>query len=750
MTGWTVEPAHRRTAVALLVCAGALVRPCVGQCPDGSPPPCRATTSISGRVPALALNDNTWLVLPFENTTRAADADLIRQASVPQLYGEMSGWSGVRVISDDRVADLLHTLPEAQRVQIGLDNAVALARRVGAGRIVLGSYLALGGRATLTAKVYETRTRRELRVARSTLAGLSAPAALDSLTASFGRLARGLLDVPPGSGSASAGIGTSSMEAYRAYVAGMEAFNLLRIDSATIFFQRALAFDSNYALAHLAMVNISNDTAVTRPHIAAALRLAGSLPPRARALVEGAAASQRGDREGVCRAANELVGTDSSDADGWIQLVTCHIDPELEIVNGRPRLKGDFNQGLHAAQRAYALDPTSLNAAGAIIQAMQIGSYMICIPQGAVCPPDRFYRVSIMPPADSYVVAINLWRDVKAAPPDLAPAAVAAQAERYRRLLVICERLAQLTDTWIAHFVAGQIAMAGGNPQVADQHLGRGRLVASDTTTGNRTTYMIQRMLVALALERPADLNLWVDSLFPRTFPSPSTQQGYRSMMGRLAEGADTSVVLHQYAQWRSILVGVVPAGFDSLDRAIRARLTGPQLEDYQQLTTLAGFHLGYRGAELDTAARHPLKRYQAFFARGDVARARAALAEFDRELVARDDHTADDGGWLFSAESHAELGDSAVAFDRMREFGRRWPLSLNGPVILEDRYFQIMTTRLFGRAWLLYADLAKARSQNADARRAYRMVVALWEHGEPVVQPMVARAKAALAQPGS
>ena len=145
------------------------------------------------------------------------------------------------------------------------------------------------------------------------------------------------------------------------------------------------------------------------------------------------------------------------------------------------------------------------------------------------------------------------------------------------------------------------------------------------------------------------------------------------------------------------------------------------------------------------------MKRYQAWFARGDVPKARAALAEFDRDLVRRDEGTPDDGGWLFSAESHLELGDSAVALERMQEFGRRWvTASLQDPYIIEMRFILSTTPRLWGRAWMQYGDLAMARGAPAHARRAYKMVVGLWEHGDPVVQPFVTKAKAALAQLGN
>jgi hypothetical protein len=49
-----------------------------------------------------------------------------------------------------------------------------------------------------------------------------------------------------------------------------------------------------------------------------------------------------------------------------------------------------------------------------------------------------------------------------------------------------------------------------------------------------------------------------------------------------------------------------------------------------------------------------------------------------------------------------------------------------------------------------LYADLALANNHPDEARRGYKMVVGLWEKGEPPVQPMVARAKATLAKLGN
>ena len=735
----------RSIAVAAALAVLPSCRLAALQCPDGAPPPCRTTTSLGARVPALALNDRTWLILPFDNTTHAADAELIRQASVSQLYGELSRWEGVRVVSDDRVADLLQQLPAAQRERPGLESALILARRAGAGRVVLGGYVAAGGRANITVKVYETRSGQELRVVRDPLSGFLTPAALDSLGASFGRLARGILDVPEGSGGAWSGVGTSSMAAYRAYVSGVDALNGLALDSATARFERAVRFDSSFAMPRLQLRRLTNDTAAARLHLEAAIRLSASLPAGARALVEGLAARDRGDRAGLCRAANQLVGVDSADAEGWALLAFCHRDFQVVVENGRPRLSGDVNRALRAAERAYALAPNALSSVQAMNTTLGVAAFMQCVPPATgSCPPDNNYRVAFLPAGDTLAVVIGAWSAVRSDPPDLTPAAVEGQVARFRRLVSMIERLLVANpDSRIVQNALAMTAMAGGDIATAEAHFGRGRPQPID---GSRFAYLQARFELALALERPVSFQAFADSLFPR---SPNALQQYRSMLGRLSENGDSSVAGRQVTAWRVLLTGVLPPGLDTLEQAMAARLSGPQRDDFLQLTTLAGFHLRHTGPALDTLARHPLKRFQAWFARGDMTRARAALSEFDRELLARHPNTADDGGWLFDAEAYLDLGDTATAFQRMQQFGRRWPTSIQGAYIMETRYFQSTTPRLWGRAWLLYGDLAMARRQSADARRAYRMVVGLWETGEAPVQPMVTRARAALAQLG-
>ena len=371
-------------AIATLL---APAREVFAQCPDGTPPPCGRGTAPARRDPPL--DERAWLILPFTNTTGATDAAMLTQASVSILYQDLARWQDIRVVPDDRVADLLRSLPAAERGRPGLQSALGLARRVGAGRLLLGDFLALGGQAQLSAKVYDVRSGRQLRLVREQLNSL---ASLDSLTAGFGRVARGALAVP-GPAFSKAGVGTSSLEAYAAYVAGIEAMNGIQIDSARVLFLRATRIDSTFALAHLraSQTRLFTSGAAPDPNRAAALRFAATLPPRERSKLQAADASTRADYGELCRLARGLVAADSSDGEAWNLLSGCHQDVRLIIGpdgdSSRAVVRGDLSAALFAARRSYALDPTG-PWAGALPGMLSIGGAPQCLSGvTGLCPP---------------------------------------------------------------------------------------------------------------------------------------------------------------------------------------------------------------------------------------------------------------------------------------------------------------------------------------------------------------------------
>src|SRR5215217_7874833 len=90
-----------RVLVLVLLAPATMVR---AQCPNGTPPPCRTSATVARRV-LPALNERTWIVVPFTNVTRAPDLDWLRDASVNLLSLDLSRWTDIVVIDDKRVAD---------------------------------------------------------------------------------------------------------------------------------------------------------------------------------------------------------------------------------------------------------------------------------------------------------------------------------------------------------------------------------------------------------------------------------------------------------------------------------------------------------------------------------------------------------------------------------------------------------------------------------------------------------------------
>src|SRR5712691_11061218 len=109
----TMNRMHDRGRFVLALLSVAGLNASGAQCPDGSPPPCRQLVAIGTRRMNPPLDERTWIIVPFDNLAKNADAEWMRGASVNLLYLGMSRWTDVRVIDDERVADLMREVPEA-------------------------------------------------------------------------------------------------------------------------------------------------------------------------------------------------------------------------------------------------------------------------------------------------------------------------------------------------------------------------------------------------------------------------------------------------------------------------------------------------------------------------------------------------------------------------------------------------------------------------------------------------------------
>src|ERR1041384_2853034 len=115
--------------LSVLVAATSLIAAAtaVAQCPNGTPPPCdtRATAPLTmiKRAAPRALDDKTYIVLPFTNVSRAPDADWLGDAAVNMLSMDMARWQDIKVIDDLRVADYLREVPRPAGARLSMKDA---------------------------------------------------------------------------------------------------------------------------------------------------------------------------------------------------------------------------------------------------------------------------------------------------------------------------------------------------------------------------------------------------------------------------------------------------------------------------------------------------------------------------------------------------------------------------------------------------------------------------------------------------
>lgn len=723
------------------------VRIAFAQCPDGTPPPCRPRRE-------RPLDERTWLVLPFANLARAPDLNWLSQAAVNLLYVDMSRWTDIRVVDDGRVADLLRETPEAGRSQLGLQAGLAVARRAGAGKLVMGDVLREGPRTAITAKVYDVRTGSRVRTVTQRIVGT------DSLSVTFSRLALQVLAVPPPAGTTLGGIGTASAEAVRAYTLGMQALNRWRSDSAVLHFRRAIALDSTFALAHLRLA-IGMRTwgpeyaEARRSAFEAAQRHAGAIPERERLVI--ARRQPSAGRDAHCNLGGQLLAHDSADAEGWLGIGSCHLLGDRVLVgpDGQIRPQTSWNDARRALHRALELQPgwEPFQALMVLYTAdARVGCSVAASP--GPCPADSVYWAASVLEGDT--IATRFERRRRFDPPWRRRDSFGGRRARLTAVRALAERWTAANPRDLGgRFWYGAILGVLGDVAGAERELAAAAELSQVALDQNRLVNYNFRTAIELWRERPDRARLLLDSAV-RSLQPWDREQGITHLMTTfgqfsrdLASDPDTSPRVRALrATFLTGFAGAVPLEYEQTVRAFAAA-RGELAPIILELGTALGFHVLRTGPALDTASAFPLFRYQAFFARGDTARARRALAEYDEWA----DSAAEDFRPLevFSAESHLELGDTAIAWERIGPFGQRWPRY--GPgwfwIAFADGGF-LARVRAAGRAWLLYGDLAMATGHWNEARRGYRMVVGLWEHGEPPVQPLVARAQATLARLGN
>lgn len=255
-------------------------------------------------------------VFPF--TVRGDSANVyLREGMVDLLRAAFDGVSGVRMV-------------DARAIRRGIGSADSLVRdaargaeiatRLGAGRFILGEIVGEGGRLRATATLY-THLGRAERMADAQVTSA------DKIFDVVDQLANRLLGSQSGRSGANmlrlAATTTSSFPALKSFLDGERALRSGAFEDASVAFSKAVAIDTNFALAYYGLANAEwwadRSERAQRP-AARALRAAASLPRSTRLLLEGLLERLNGDLDAAESIYRQLITLAPDEPDAWFGL----------------------------------------------------------------------------------------------------------------------------------------------------------------------------------------------------------------------------------------------------------------------------------------------------------------------------------------------------------------------------------------------------------------------------------------------
>ena len=298
------------------------------------------------------------IVFPFENLTDATENDYLQDASMNLLGLAAAHWDDVRVYDDERTNSLLRRRGIESPADIDFDAARVMAKEVSVGTFIMGDIRREGDSLAFEAKVHDVASgdRIATEIVRAELNADPRPL-FDSLAV----LVLKISGAPPGERPDLLSGTTRSLAAYREYLAGTDAMQLLQLDSARAHLERAVALDSTFALAYMRLVDVDGWTLLEqspqarRENVAKAMAHSENLPVRYRLQVQFHAAYQFGQFRRARDIAQQMIARDSTDAEAWYQLGEAHFHNDPDRSPHSDTL-GNYGKALNAFQKALALD----------------------------------------------------------------------------------------------------------------------------------------------------------------------------------------------------------------------------------------------------------------------------------------------------------------------------------------------------------------------------------------------------------
>jgi len=745
--------ADRRTLVMAAAVALAVVGASVGLARRSDGPP-------SGVNPRHSI-----LVLPFDNVRDDPGVDWMRAGSVSMLGLNLSQWNDLTVVDQERLHDLLgrHDLEPAE--DIGLDMARRLARDAGVWTVVLGDFARVGDSLHLAARVYDVASGARISVARvDDRSGEDARPLFDQLAAKLLDLSGAPTDLPVGLARST----SQSLEAYRAYLAGVDRLNRWDLTGAERDLKRALEIDTTFGLAYykLALARgwlVGTNDSVADRAIVRATAHSGNLPEHDRTVINAYRAFIGGEFAEARGLYQRLLARDEADADAWYGLG----EAWFHDTTGADQAPA-FTQSIRAFRRALDLDP-DYALAYEHVQSM-LGMAAAPKPDYALVASDSFAR-PVRPDGQPLLDSLALNAAVRRA-----RAAGLATARSW---------VATQPSTLRAHGAMVNAYLASGNYDAALGEVDRFR---NTTPVHPELPFVEARIRFASGdVDRAAaQLRTALDSVAPQDFrPYQGTSTvvldiaaaanvfAYQGDLANAAKALDLAdqvrreVVKHPASgsdnamgeSWRRVVLGELYAGVGVPASSLRqvwqsaaeaGRMAAPDARKHLVHSGASAAIGLFTGPSADSTA---LVEYQAMtgealsaevrallaLSQGDSTAARRMLTETETVVRSMPKWTSGLYNRPLAAQAYFLLGDYQRTLSVLRDFE---------PGALKTGGFDSRWGML-GRVRLLRGAAYEQLGRRAEARQEYRQALSQWKTADAALKPFIQQAEQGLARLG-
>lgn len=264
------------------------------------------------------------LVTYFENQSARPDLNWLQEGLADMFITDLARSDKLTVLSRQQLHLLLERIGHKPAKEIGLDEALEMARRSHAEAVLLGSFMALGEQIVINAQLFDTSNGQLLATDRLIV---DRPAnVLNQVDLLSLKLAAhlGVAPQPGGKMTGLAEVMTESLEAYRYYSLGVSKAQAFENAEAVGLLRKAIQLDPKFAMAY---ARIGYAYSVTdflpekgRPFLEKALQLSDRLTDKDRLYVKAWYAIARQDYPDAIRMSRQIISQYPTEIEAYARL----------------------------------------------------------------------------------------------------------------------------------------------------------------------------------------------------------------------------------------------------------------------------------------------------------------------------------------------------------------------------------------------------------------------------------------------